>query len=559
MSEVLKLEIRVICLVHIIAIIFAIIFFMIFYMKAKREYALNAFFVMQVSIIGWMIFKIFKTISPTEVSRWWFIVAYYFCACIFEVAFLEFAYSYYKEKPLKKRIRIIIYIISATQFLFVITNPMHYLFYSKYDFWGDSFGILFYIHTVIEYIFIIIGFRYGYLTFKERFKNKKSSYKILIASTIILPLILNFLFITKVLHKFIFSIGIPVIFDITPIVFVFSTLVFVYATFNHNFINLSPILRHEVVHKLDTSICLIDSSFNVIYLNQKMKESLGNVSLEKLTNRIKKLDIYELINKKSEIKINNKIFNIYIRKLNTFKETQYLLIFYDITDYKNLENKILVEQEILNNRNKELKLIINKLKKVSKIGARNYVARELHDIMGHSLVVTIKLLEVAKLYYKKDKSLSNTSLKDAPLSIDIGIKSMNSINEKRSDFSGETLKKDIDKILNRMKNIKINTHFNFRGLYYHLEEKTYDVISRTCLELITNSLKHSGAKDIFISLDIKKDIINLKVMDNGKGCHVISLGNGLKAIKERIELINGQVEFITSSDEGFMSKIEIKR
>lgn len=552
MKEVLKIEISAICIVHIIAIILSIIFFMIFYMKAKKEYSLNAFLFMQVSMIGWMVFKIFKTVSPTEVSRWWFIVGYYFCACVFEIAFLEFTYSKCKGKPIKKKIRYPLYLIVLFQFSWILTNPVHHLFYATYDFWGDSFGVLFYAHTVLEYSFIIAGFIYGCKIFKERFVGKSFWYKLLIASAIIIPLILNMLFITKVLHKFVFSIGIPIIFDITPIVFVFSTMVFVYATFNHEFINLSPIIKYEIVHKLDTPICVLDSGFEVIYFNEKTENIFKAETKSILNNAFKNTH-----KSKENMEIDNKIFNMSLSEVSTLKENQYIITLNNITDYKHIEKSIVYEQKELESTKAELEHTINKLRKTSKIGARNYIARELHDIIGHSLVVTIKLLDVARLYFHKDKVLSKEAIKDSLSSINSGIYEMENIKQKEKEYTGLRLKKDIEKMLDRIKLSDINTRLIFKGLYYNLQEKTYDVINRVCLELVTNSIKHSNAAEIFISINVKEDSVNILFMDNGKGCDNLVLGNGLSGIKERLRLVDGNAQFITQSGEGFMSKISI--
>lgn len=552
MREVLKIEISAICIVHIIAIVLALVFLMIFYMKAKKDYFLKAFLIMQASTIGWMVFKIFKTVSPTEGSRWWFIVGYYFCACVFEVAFLECIYSNYKNRPIRKKIRYLLYLVALFQFSWILTNPVHHLFYSEYDFAGDSFGILFYVHTLIEYSFIIIGFVYGCKIFKQRFVGKSYWYKTLIASAIITPLIINVLFITKVLHEFVRGIGIPVIFDITPIVFVFSTMVFIYATFNHDFIDLSPIMRHKIVHKLDTPICVLNSDFEVIYFNEKTESIFGENSKNILDKAFKNNR-----NKKQDIRIENSIFSMSMSKVDTRKETEYLVTLNNITDYKMVVKNIVEEQKELEHKKEELERTIDKLRRISKVGARNYIARELHDIIGHSLVVTIKLLDVARLYYDKNKDLSKEAVEDSCSSIESGIYAMENIRQKENDYTGIRLKKDIEKMLDRIKLSEVNTRLNFKGLYHNLEEKTFDVINRVCTELVTNSIKHSHAREIFFSVNIKEDEINILYVDNGSGCDNLVLGNGLSGIRERLKLINGTAEYVTSAGEGFMSRIKI--
>lgn len=560
MKEVLKIEIAAISIVHIVSIVLSIIFFMMFYMKANKDHALKSFLIMQISMIGWMIFKIFKTVSPTVIYRWWFIVAYYLCACILEVAFLEFGYSYYKGKQLPNNIRWIVYLFPILQFVVILTNPYHHLFYATYDFGGDSFGILFYIYMLIEYVFIAIGFVYCFKMFRISFKNKNKWYKYFISSAIISPLILNFLFITKVMHKFVFTIGIPVIFDITPIVFTWSVMVFVYATFKSDLLSLSPILKHEIVHKLDTAICVLDSNFDVIYVNEKLDELFAGKGKETIEKVLSKKDFRNI--KKTEMYIYDYYLNIYISEVRTFLETQYILKIKDITPYKSVELEIGERQKELDSYSEELKKTINTLKETSKIGARNYVARELHDIIGHSLVVTIKLLEVARLYFKNDKKLSMSAVEDASISISTGISEMNAIKNigtLKNIYTGEHLKKDLSKIFFNIKNIDVKSNLHFKGVFYSIEEKTFDIIKKVCIEFVTNSLKHGKAKEIFISVNIKKSEINLLLMDNGIGCNKLVKGNGLKGIEDRLKLIDGTVEFITSKQDGFMSKISINK
>jgi len=554
MKEVLKTEIYVICSVHIMAIIVAIVFFMIFYMKARRDYALKAFLLMQVSMIGWMVFKIFKTVSPTELSRWWFIVGYYFCACVFEIAFLEFAFAYYKGQSMKFKVRLLLYIAPLVQFLWVASNPYHHLFYKRYDFWGDSFGPLFYAHTAIMYTYILIGFIYGYKTFRQRHKETKMWYQVMIAGAIILPVVINILFITKLLQRWVFALGIPVVFDITPIVFVISTLIFAYATFNYDLLDLSPILRHEIVNRLDTPICVLDSGLDIIYVNEK----LGNLlDLNQLEKDIKQVGLH--LSKDQEILIENGsyLFSGHATSISTLKETQYIMTFKDITDIKKVESILMVRQKELRTRKAQLEEAIEQLRRLSKTGARNYVARELHDIIGHSLVVTIKLLEVAKLYVDQDVEESRQALINGMSLIDDGIDAMDNLSNEEAIVSCGQLAKDIEKILSSIESTNFNTHLKFKGEIFKLDGKVYDVLIKSCKELISNSLKHSKGSEIFISFISKGQDVKLRIMDNGIGTSSLVLGNGLKGIKERVDLVHGKVDFISRDGGGFTAKLKI--
>lgn len=552
MCEVLKLEIQTICLVHILAIVLAIIFVMIFYTKASHNHATRAFLIMQISVIGWMVFKVFKTVSPTEITRWWFIVAYYFCACLFEVSFLEFSFAHYKGYPLKNKYRIALTCLAITQFSWILTNPLHHLFYATYNFWHDSFGPLFYVHSIIVYIVIIIGYSYNFKTFKRRFKDYRWWYQSTIGFAILFPLLINFLYISKTLHRWFKLLGIPFIFDVTPIMFVISTLIFVYATFNYDYIDISPVMRHEIVHKLDTAIGIADSNFDIIYTNAKLSAILGDYPLVKLRR-----SLIQLKSNTHSITISDKTYVLRMQKAPTLLENQYIVTLVDITDYHHAEMALSSERKRLINIKNELHIAIKALRKSSKVNAKRYVARELHDIIGHSLVVAIKLLEVAKLYQLSDPTAAVNALTDARLAIASGIDNMQNVNVKASLNTTDQLRSELTQLLKRVTRTRIHTHLNFKMRSQQIDPLVYDTLYKACQELITNTLKHAQANDLIISIKIVQNNVQLLVMDNGKGCKNIVQGNGLNGLQQRLKAVNGTINQSCEQGEGVTTKIAI--
>ncbi len=74
------------------------------------------------------------------------------------------------------------------------------------------------------------------------------------------------------------------------------------------------------------------------------------------------------------------------------------------------------------------------------------------------------------------------------------------------------------------------------------------LVYRVFLELMNNSLKHSGATKVSLSVTIDKDYINFVFSDNGVGfdpnaIKQQSAGIGLKNIMNRIHAINGEIVF----------------
>ena len=557
MSDILKLEIETISNVHIITIIISLIAFMMIYMKTNRDHAVKAFLVMQGSMILWMVFKVFKTVAPTELLRWYFIVAYYACVCIIEIAFLEFGYALYKKKRIPGSIRMLLYLFPLIQFIVILTNPYHHLFYSRYDFFGDSFGIMFYVHFFIEYVFIVVGCVYCGLTLRKHFRYNKIMYRVMLSIAILFPLVMNLLYVSKVFHKYLRLLDEYIIFDITPIVFTWSALLFVYATFKHDFFNVSPIMRHEIIHKLDTPILLLDSAFDIIYQNEKLEDMTLGLTDETIKTLI---NDYKCIGSTDEIEIiyDDRHLRVLLKKITSLIETEYIMTFKDVSGYRTLEYDINEELSQLEVSNDQLSDSIVSLKALSKVGARNYVARELHDIIGHSLVVTIKLLEVSKLYHKKDLQMSLDALNNALQSLDLGVTDIKKIkHDEVVVYSGDRLQKELYKILDHVGKLGLETKLSFKGNVHKINEQVFEMTRKICTELVTNTLKHANASELFISVSLSQEQVNVMVIDNGEGNSTLMKGNGLIGIENRLKVLGGKLVINTSKNEGFMSKFII--
>lgn len=199
------------------------------------------------------------------------------------------------------------------------------------------------------------------------------------------------------------------------------------------------------------------------------------------------------------------------------------------------------------------------MKETSHIGARNYIARELHDILGHSLVVTIKLLEVSKMFYEKNKGRAFDSLVKAQTSIEDGFDEMKGIKDKDIEtvYNSLVLERELKSMLKLVNISGIKVNFFLKGKSSFIQEDIYDSVKKIATELVTNVLKHSNADKLLLSISITDDKIIMQVMDNGIGAKNIVKGNGLIGIDGRLSLVGGRAKYLSSKSEGFTSTIII--
>jgi signal transduction histidine kinase len=85
-------------------------------------------------------------------------------------------------------------------------------------------------------------------------------------------------------------------------------------------------------------------------------------------------------------------------------------------------------------------------------------------------------------------------------------------------------------------------------------------IFRVMQELVTNSLRHSGANAINIEIRNTQQAISIHYIDNGKGMDEKDMKSGLGFLnmRSRIEAIDGSIHFESSLGNGTKTTLEIK-
>ena len=90
-----------------------------------------------------------------------------------------------------------------------------------------------------------------------------------------------------------------------------------------------------------------------------------------------------------------------------------------------------------------------------------------------------------------------------------------------------------------------------------VNEKLQLTIFRIVQEQVNNILKHADATHAVINLSRQKNEISMLISDNGKGCDILKVKNGVGIIniKSRVELYRGKVTIVTKPGEGYELKV----
>ncbi len=192
------------------------------------------------------------------------------------------------------------------------------------------------------------------------------------------------------------------------------------------------------------------------------------------------------------------------------------------------------------------------IEQLATIAERERIARDMHDLIGHSLTSIALKAELAEKYINVEKNaLAQKEITEvSALSRDI-------LSQVRQAVSGLKTK-DISAQLNQLET-KLKNH-NFAIKVTNNLTQIPAIIESTLIliltEAVTNILKHSNGDNVNIVLNQQHENINLLVSDNGQVSEVSS-GNGLTGIAERCQQLNGTVEI--NHDQGLSLNINLPK
>jgi signal transduction histidine kinase len=185
------------------------------------------------------------------------------------------------------------------------------------------------------------------------------------------------------------------------------------------------------------------------------------------------------------------------------------------------------------------------------------ISREIHDNIGQKL--TLAKLQLTTLL-SKSESLKSEQIKAATNMISESIIELSDISRSLSselivsDGLFHALNFTIDQIKKTgFKEVKLKIFGSPIFLTHNQELFIFRIIQ----EALNNIIKHAEANSIKIVLYYRTDFLILEIRDNGKGFDLDKKfeGNGLKNIKRRASILNGEASFFSKPGK---TKIYIK-
>ena len=302
-------------------------------------------------------------------------------------------------------------------------------------------------------------------------------------------------------------------------------------------------------------------------LNYEKKFRLLNDSIynEKNTNTIQQLEArYEFEKKEAQIRqleTDKRVQQLTIRQKNIFNYilagAATALVFICLLLYRTYTQKQKLQQQQIAELEKEKQLLAAEAVLQGQEEERTRLAKDLHDGLGgmlsgikysfNSMKGNLVLTPDNANAFERSMDMLDSSIKE------LRSVAHNLMPESLLKFGLDTALKDFCDSITGSGVLKVSYH-SFGMQKELLDKNTEITLYRIIQELINNTIKHAGATEAIVQLQVHEGKLEIMVEDNGKGFDTTFLdgvkGIGWSNIKNRIEYIKATLSLTSQPGKG---------
>lgn len=240
----------------------------LFWFSDARNRWFCSFFILGIEVFIWVLLNAITMVCSLE----YFPLLYTLrmvMVCIVPFGIVWFILDFTASKLIGKRwIRALLIALPLLDILCMTTNPLHHLYFLNYNYPVPVRAPIFWVHTAIDFLFIIIAF---VILIRFIIKDARSHPILIIASVaMMIPYAMNLSY-SLGMHTF------P--HDLTPIGFFFALILFMYAAYRLQLLNIKTALFSCTMDSLSDVIVLFNENLIIMDANKRAFDIFGDFSI----------------------------------------------------------------------------------------------------------------------------------------------------------------------------------------------------------------------------------------------------------------------------------------
>ena len=197
----------------------------------------------------------------------------------------------------------------------------------------------------------------------------------------------------------------------------------------------------------------------------------------------------------------------------------------------------------------KLRMAHEEIEQLAKTAERERIARDMHDILGHSLSLIVLKSELA------GRLLDNQPTRAALEIAEIETTARQALAEVRKTITGyrsEGFASELTRAAQVLETAGVRLNRPAKAPY--LTPRHEATLSLVLREAVTNIVRHAGASECSIEVSTAEDRTQLVIADDGRG-DIRQEGNGLRGMRERVQELGGSLSL--DSNRGTRLQIEL--
>jgi two-component system sensor histidine kinase DesK len=206
---------------------------------------------------------------------------------------------------------------------------------------------------------------------------------------------------------------------------------------------------------------------------------------------------------------------------------------------------------LLERTNAELQQARAELARIAVADERRRFARDLHDLLGHSLSLIAIKARLAQRVQHSDPARATQEL------VDIEHAARTSLAEVRETVSGyrrATIATELAGVRAALESAGVA--LDTRVTRMELDAEDEAVLAWALREATTNVVRHAAANSVIVRIEPAGRGARLEVEDDGRGAANDNAGNGLQGLSERVAARDGWLKTSVSPGGGFRLTVE---
>jgi two-component system sensor histidine kinase DesK len=206
-----------------------------------------------------------------------------------------------------------------------------------------------------------------------------------------------------------------------------------------------------------------------------------------------------------------------------------------------------------NRMNRKLRKANEEIEHLAKVAERERIARDLHDVLGHTLSVITLKSELAGKLIERDPERAGKEIGEVE---QISRKALSDVRDAIRGYRSQGLVAELAQAKCTLETAGLTVQCD-AATTMKLPAVQESVLSLAVREAVTNVVRHARARTCRMRLEQQNGSCRLEIHDDGLGISN-GEGNGLRGMRERVEMMGGTLQRTTESGTTIIITLPLK-